>query len=178
MTMSRTREMSKSKGLIKTYTRWNYLRAKADLCWRSIIVERNSSQITVVALRSSCKQTASVVDSNCDTLRVAIEFLLPVGNVWSNGWNIACGNCCPCKTKTAKQKWDPFSQRVLLQTGAYKCWSLFQQGKKKNRSFLSILRTTLHAWALPNLYEAEHCGFHSTLEWGRSKWAVLWHKYW
>lgn len=32
MTMSRTREMSKSKGLIKTYTRWNYHQAKADLC--------------------------------------------------------------------------------------------------------------------------------------------------
>lgn len=38
MTVSRTREMSKSKGLIKTYTRWNYHQAKADFCWESIIV--------------------------------------------------------------------------------------------------------------------------------------------
>lgn len=35
MTMSRTRGKSKSKGLIKPYTRWNYCQAKADFMLRN-----------------------------------------------------------------------------------------------------------------------------------------------
>lgn len=46
------------------------------------MVERSSLQITVVALTSSHKQTASAVGSQFDTApRVVAESLLPAGNV-------------------------------------------------------------------------------------------------
>lgn len=46
------------------------------------MVERSSLQITVVALTSSHKQTASAVDSQFDTApRIVAESLLPAGNV-------------------------------------------------------------------------------------------------
>lgn len=106
-------------------------------------------------------------------------------NVWFGGWNIACGICCPGRTKSQKRKWDPFSQSVLM----YRCLQTLMcisAREEKNSSFASIFRTTLDAWAQPNVYERKqsygYSELHSTLEcMGKDPWssgAVFWHKNW
>lgn len=75
------------------------------------------------------------------------SYLLPVCNVWSTRTKCCLHWLFALKNKEPQRKWNPFSQWGLMHACTYKYWSLFQQGTKKTRSFLSILRIKLHAWA-------------------------------
>lgn len=78
------------------------------------------------------KQAESMVDSDIYTApSVAVEFPLLLGITSEPVDEILLVVTVAPAEQGAKNEWDPFCLWELLQTGAYKHWSLFQQGKSK-----------------------------------------------